>query len=155
MDVNHTSMNQIIQEVLRQPPEYLIGTAAGVITWIIMGCLLYQKKIFRTQQRNAEKYTQMGHRMEAELVGVTRHRLNGERYHRARYQYTVDGKTYERAFSMDGPAPLKIYVYYDKNPKKAFVYDEIKGKYEYILWFVIPLTVALATALLFAFLLHR
>ena len=152
MEANLTQ--EILTQVLSEPPEYLIGTIAGVITWIIMGCLLCKKKIFQTQKRNAEKYAQMGHRIEAELTNVTHHRLNGERYYRGNYRYTVEGKTYERSFSMDGPLPDKIYVYYDRNPKKAFIYNEIRGKYEYLLWFIIPLSVALLTALLFSFLLH-
>ena len=148
------SSHPIIQEILRQPPEYLIGTLAGVVTWIYMACLLYQKKIFQTQKRTAEEYTKIGHRIEAELVKDTHHYRGNERYYRGKYRYEVDGKTYERSFSFDGSAPSSIYVYYDKNPKKAFLYNDIKGKYEYILWFIIPLSVALLTALFFGFLFH-
>ena len=155
MDVNDTSLQQILQYVHSQPPEYLIGTATGVLTWIVMGCLLAKGKIFQAKKRRVEKYTKMGHRLVAELFDVTHHQSRGDRYYRAFYRYTVDGKTYERAFSINGPPPHETYIYYDKDPQKAFFDGEMKERYQYILWFVIPLSAALAATLLSAFLLGR
>ena len=151
---NFTELRLILQEFLRQPPEYLIGTAAGILTWIIMGYLLFHKKIFQSQRRAAEKYTKMGHRIEAELIRVTRHRRNEKVLLSARYRYTVNGQTYERNYLVNGPAPDKTYVYYKKNPEKAMIYGDFKEKYEYVLWFVIPLAVSLGSTLLSALLLH-
>ena len=50
MNSDYTQIHQILQELLRQPPEYLIGNGAAIFTRSIMGYLLYHKKIFQDRQ---------------------------------------------------------------------------------------------------------
>ncbi len=119
----------------------MCGVIAAIIVFIIEIKLMKKKT---KKNKKVEKAKSLGHIVKGKRIKYWAddpHSVNS--WYHATYTYEVDGKEYKYKYMNKVVPPFDVTLYYINSPRKTFTAYEYKQNYSLILYYIIPIAVAI------------
>lgn len=122
-----------------------VGIIAAIVVLILE--IIYMNK-HKKVNKKVEKAKQLGNVVTAKRIKTWNDDITGtsvDSWVYATYVYEIRGKTYQYKYMDRQTAPITLELYYIDNPRKAFTDKEKKNAFISLLFYLVPVAVAVIT----------